>query len=290
MQEKNYFDLPKAKEQVVKALESLLKKLDEDDSEEPMMVVQKCADAHFAPLPTHYQGVLDKMLAKGSNKKVLGAAQNTFAWDANTKEFVQCVPYSTFRLAQQLEEKDATSTKNVVQRALKTLLNFEKVWKKQTAQLSAITAPNNLNNSADYYIDDKGNVVNVRMRWEVQTAVVTQLKLPSKVRNGHDGGAVRSPPRPDHQRHGRVLVDALLEPLGRACLLPRQKETNGSCWKRKTHVATCAIQFPSPSHGQGGRICPGRRQTVGHDKLRSRDQENGPYHGERFWKASRYDQ
>ena len=162
MQEKNYFDLPKdEKDKVVSALESLLKKLDEDDSEEPMMVVQKCADAHFAPLPTHYQGVLDKMLAKGSNKKVLGAAQNTFAWDANTKEFVQCVPYSTFRLAQQLDEKDAASTKNVVQRALKTLLNFEKVWKKQTAQLSAITAPNNLNNSADYYIDDKGNVVTV---------------------------------------------------------------------------------------------------------------------------------
>ena len=87
MQEQNYFDLPsKEKEGVVQALQSLLDKLEGDDSEEPLMVVQKCADANFAPLPTQYQGVLDKMLAKGSNKKVLGAAQNTFAWDAGGTE------------------------------------------------------------------------------------------------------------------------------------------------------------------------------------------------------------
>ena len=159
MQEQNYFDLPsKEKEDVVQALQSLLEKLEGDDSEEPLMVVQKCADANFAPLPTQYQGVLDKMLAKGSNKKVLGAAQNTFAWDANTKEFVQCIPYSTFRLAQQLDQTDAASTKNIVQRALKTLLGFEQVWKKQTAQLSAITVPTT---SADYYIDAKGNAITV---------------------------------------------------------------------------------------------------------------------------------
>ena len=159
MQEQNYFDLPsKEKDGVVQALQSLLEKLEGDDSEEPLMVVQKCADANFAPLPTQYQGVLDKMLAKGSNKKVLGAAQNTFAWDANTKEFVQCIPHSTFRLAQQLDQTDAASTKNIVQRALKTLLGFEKVWKKQTAQLSAITVPTT---SADYYIDAKGNVITV---------------------------------------------------------------------------------------------------------------------------------